>query len=230
MPKELESFVGGFSLPIAYGLTPGELARYIAKLLEKMDLDLRIVRLEGWNRESFDKTDLLWNVPSPALPTFQAALCYAGLCFIEATNLSEGCGTTKPFQYIGAPWLDSDGLYAALQERFLTLMLRKREFIPQQGKYAGKLCFGVEFFPKVDDNFFAIAVSIMAFARRHPEFTVSDYLDRLSGDPQLRKTLIAEEKESLFSGEQFDIRRWQGSREEYLDFVSDILLYRGEFT
>lgn len=221
MPRELESFVGGFSLPTAYGLTPGELARYIVKL-EKLDLDLEIVRLEGWNREPFDDTDLLWNVPSPGLPTFEATLCFAGMCFIEATNLSEGRGTPKPFQYVGAPWLDADGLYEELKGRFPTLMLRKREFMPLYGKHAGVVCFGIEFFPKKSDDFFDIAISTMTFAtQRHPEFTVTDYLDRLSGDPRLRRALMDKKR--------FDIRSWQDSQEEYLEFVGDILLYQGEF-
>jgi len=218
--QELESFVGGYFLPTAYGLTPGELARYVAKL-KRLEIDLEVVPLKGWNRESFDETDLLWNVPSPGLPTFAATLCYAGMCLLEATTLSEGRGTPTPFQYVGAPWLDSDGLYDCLRKRFPALTMRKREFIPRFGKHADQLCFGIEFFPKREDDFFVVTIEIMAFAKKHGEFEISEYLDRLSGDPELRKVLT--------SKEPFDVACWQGSREEYLSFISDILLYGSVF-
>jgi len=220
IPRELESFVGGYSLPTTYGLTPGELARYVAKL-RGLDVDLEVIPLKGWNREPFNKTDLLWNIPSPALPTFEAALCYAGMCFLEATTLTEGRGTPKPFQYIGAPWLDSDGLYRHLRKKFPALAMRKREFVPRFGKYANQLCFGIEFFPKTSDDFFAVAIEVMAFARKHGEFEISEHLDRLSGDPELRRALV--------SGGTFDPTCWWSSRDEYLEFISDILLYGGEF-
>jgi len=207
-------------LPIAYGLTPGELARYIVKL-KGLDLDLKVVPLEGRNRVPFNETDLLWNVPSPALPTFEATLCYAGMCFLEATSLSEGRGTCKPFQYVGAPWLDSEGLYQHLRKKFPSLTMRKREFVPRFGKYAKQICFGIEFFPKTNDDFFAVAIEVLAFARKHEEFKIFNHLDNLSGDPELRRSLI--------SNAAFDLARWRNSKSEYLEFISDILLYKGRF-
>lgn len=221
IPGELETFVGGYSLPTAYGLTAGELARYVAKL-KGLEIDLEVIPLQGWNREPFDETDLLWNVPSPALPTFEAALCYAGICLLEATTLSEGRGTARPFQYVGAPWLDGAGLYEHLRARFPGMRVRKREFVPQFREHAKELCFGVELFPRISDDFFAVTIEIMAFTRKHDQFEISKHLDHLSGDPELRKALVA--------GEPFDTARWQRSREEYLDFINDILLYRDKFS
>ncbi|NLZ12617.1 MAG: DUF1343 domain-containing protein, partial [Thermotogaceae bacterium] len=103
IPAELSSFVGGLRLPIRYGLTPGELAKYFLK--EKhIQVELSVIPMENYTRETyFPDTGLLWNVPSIALPTFESVVCYNGGCFVEGLNLSEGRGSPKPFQMYGAP-------------------------------------------------------------------------------------------------------------------------------
>lgn len=111
LDPEVQSYVGMYPIPIAHGLTVGELARMIVgeRYLADLDgLDLRIVEVEGWNRAMrWPETGLDWIPPSPNLPTFETALLYPGTCLIEATTASEGRGTQTPFKLLGAPWLDS---------------------------------------------------------------------------------------------------------------------------
>lgn len=142
---EYRSFVGIAEIPVRYGLTIGELATY---LNEKYHLkaDLRIVSMEGWNRSLwFDQTELPWIPPSPNMPTPETAHVYIGTCLIEATNISEGRGTTKPFQVIGAPWIKPKKLSEELEKTGLSgVRFRPLTFKPNSSKYRGKLCGGVE--------------------------------------------------------------------------------------
>jgi len=104
--EEHSSFIGDYRLPILHGMTVGELARYFNDEFD-MGADLDVVKMQGWHREMwYDETDLPFVPPSPNMPTTDTATIYPGMVYFEATNLSEGRGTTKPFEYIGAPWID----------------------------------------------------------------------------------------------------------------------------
>ncbi len=139
------SFVGDYELPTQYGMTIGEYARYVRDYLH-LDVDLTVVPLSGWERGMYlDDTDLPWVAPSPNCPSLSAALCYVGTCIFEGSNLSEGRGTTLPFEVIGAPWVDD----AALEKRMGALGLpgvhfRRTSFCPTFSKHAGQLCHGVQ--------------------------------------------------------------------------------------
>lgn len=210
IPEELNSMVGGYALPVRYGLTTGELALYYKKLLQ-LDVNLNVVKCEGWSGEFFNETDLLWNVPSPNIPTFQSALCYAGMCIFEATNVSVGRGTTKPFEFFGAPWVNNNDMQSFLRKKFPKLRVRKREFIPMFREYAGQVCYGVEFFPTVEDNFFEIAVELFKYLQKYDEFTFDNFrLDQLTGIKN-----FAFDPDRLLD---FDLS-------DYFDFISDIILY-----
>jgi uncharacterized protein YbbC (DUF1343 family) len=108
------SFVGKYPIPVRYGMTPGEIARMIEgeKWMKGMDkLDLKVIPMEGWQRTMwFDQTGLPWIKPSPNIPSILTAAVYPGLCLVEALNVSEGRGTMRPFEQIGAPWIDSHKL------------------------------------------------------------------------------------------------------------------------
>jgi uncharacterized protein YbbC (DUF1343 family) len=100
------SFVGAFDMPIRHGLTIGEYARYV-QALERIDVDLEVVGMEGWRRDmEFESTKLPWVLPSPNMPTVDTAWIYPGQCLLEGTNMSEGRGTTRPFELCGAPYID----------------------------------------------------------------------------------------------------------------------------
>lgn len=145
LDRAFASFVGDYELPTRYGLTIGEYALYVRDLL-KLDVDLRIVPLTGWSRDLYlDDTDLPWIAPSPNCPDLAAALCYIGTCVFEGTNISEGRGTTQPFQLVGAPWLDAHALAAQMNAIGLPgLHFRPVFYTPTFSKHAGTLCRGVQ--------------------------------------------------------------------------------------
>jgi uncharacterized protein YbbC (DUF1343 family) len=141
----LASFVGRYPLPVRHGLTVGELARVFNDAFG-IGCDLRVVPLEGWSRtDLFEQTGLPWVSPSPNMPTLATAAVYPGGCLIEGTNLSEGRGTTQPFELVGAPWLDGRELAERLRRQGLPgVIFRHASFRPMFGKHAGAACGGVQ--------------------------------------------------------------------------------------
>lgn len=139
------SFVGLKPLPIRHGMTLGEIARYF-KAAFIPGADLHVVPLKGWSRPMFfDETGLPWAMPSPNIPTLESALVYPGLCLLEGTNLSEGRGTTRPFEIFGAPFLDADRLCGRLAAyRLPGVRFRPLHFKPTFDKYCGALCHGAQ--------------------------------------------------------------------------------------
>ncbi len=138
-----ESFVGLFPVSARHGLTAGEYARFIN---EEIRCDLFVVELQGWKRDMlWNVTGLPWVLPSPNMPTFSTALVYPGMCLLEGTNLSEGRGTTRPFEIWGAPWLDARKLAASLDaEGFRNVRFRPCSFTPTWDKHKGERCHGVQ--------------------------------------------------------------------------------------
>ena len=105
-----ESFVGQFRMPMRHGMTVAELARLFNEHF-KIGAELETVPMEGWSRDMyFDATDVPWVMPSPNMPTLDTAIVYPGTVLLEGTMLSEGRGTTRPFELVGAPWLDGEAL------------------------------------------------------------------------------------------------------------------------
>ncbi len=145
--KRFVSFVGGYDLSLRYGLTVGELALYYNERFD-MGVGLDIVRMEGWDHSMYyDDTGLFWNTPSPAIPTFEHGLLYAGMCLFEGTNISHGRGTSHPFKYIGAPWIDERTLLKEMRSHnHKGVLMRERKFIPYAHSYKGEVCNGVELF------------------------------------------------------------------------------------
>ncbi len=139
-----ESFVGPFPLPVRHGLTMGELALWANDRLD-LDVDLTVVAMEGWERRMlWEDTGLPFVPPSPNMPTPDTARVYPGTCLVEGTNLSEGRGTTRPFEQVGAPFLDGDQLARALNRQGLAgVHFRPVRFTPMFHKFAGESCGGV---------------------------------------------------------------------------------------
>jgi uncharacterized protein YbbC (DUF1343 family) len=140
-----ESFVGLVSCPNRHGLTAGEIARWRHQV-EGLDLELMVITMRGWTRDMrYEETGLPWVMPSPNMPTCDTALVYPGMCLIEGTELSEGRGTTRPFELAGAPHLDGHELAARLGAMNLPgVRFRPVVFTPQFQKHAGKACGGVQ--------------------------------------------------------------------------------------
>lgn len=143
--EKYSSFVGMFPLPTRHGMTAGELARYFNARFH-LNCDLVVVPMNGWRRWMWwGDTGLHWVVPSPNMPTVHTATVYPGMCLIEGTNLSEGRGTTHPFEFYGAPWLDPFKLAEELNKlRLPGVLFRPHFFLPTFQKHQGRVCGGAE--------------------------------------------------------------------------------------
>lgn len=139
-----ESFVGAYPLTTRYGLTPGEFAR-LANEEQHIGCQLHVLPVLGWKREMlFPETGLYWMMPSPAIPNFETALLYPGTCLTEATNISEGRGTSAPFELIGAPFINGAALADRMNAKKLPgVIFTAAYFTPSASKHAGRRCEGV---------------------------------------------------------------------------------------
>jgi uncharacterized protein YbbC (DUF1343 family) len=163
------SFVGLYPLPARHGLTIGELARYV-NAEHTIGCRLTVVPMRGWRRTMlWEDTGLPWVPPSPNMPTPDTARVYPGGCLIEGTNLSEGRGTTRPFEWIGAPYLDAHRYAAALERLALPgARFRPARFVPTFHKWAGRTCDGVQIHVTDRGRFkpFLTTLALIAVARR----------------------------------------------------------------
>jgi uncharacterized protein YbbC (DUF1343 family) len=145
LKEEYFTFVGGASIPLCHRMTIGEIALWI-KNKYYPECDLNIIRMKNWKRSSlFSETGLPWVLPSPNMPTLQTAIVYPGTVLIEALNLSEGRGTTIPFELFGAPYINSEKLKMNLDGRKIEgCAFRIHNFIPTFHKFCGELCNGLQ--------------------------------------------------------------------------------------
>lgn len=143
--EEFSSFVGLRPLPVRHGMTLAEVGSYL-KTVYHPSLDYRPILMEGWQRSDwFDATGLPWVMPSPNIPTLESAVVYPGMCLLESTNLSEGRGTTRPFEIFGAPFIDPDPMVRKLREFSLPgVSFRPLSFEPTFQKHARTLCGGAQ--------------------------------------------------------------------------------------
>jgi uncharacterized protein YbbC (DUF1343 family) len=144
LDNSFKSFVGGAAIPLRHGLTLGELARLV-NAEQAIGAALHVVPMQGWRREMlFDGTGRAWVPPSPNMPRWQTALLYPGEVLLEGTNVSEGRGTTTPFELVGAPFIDPFRLARELVSFDLPgLQVRPVRFVPTFDKWRGQSCGGV---------------------------------------------------------------------------------------
>lgn len=199
-----ESFVGLFPVPLRHGLTIGEMARLTNETFG-LGATLEVLPMEGWHREMcHDTTGLPWILPSPNLPTLDSAIVYPGMVLFEGTNLSEGRGTTRPFELAGAPWIDPHRLAGAMNAMGLPgVHFRPAEFQPTYQKHAGKTCGGCQLHVTDRTTFQPVLVASALiqccrrqapdrFAWRQPPYeyeAVLPPIDILYGSDQLRRQL-----------------------------------------
>ncbi len=167
-----ESFVAAHRLPIRHGMTVGELARLFAGELG-LDLKLQVIPIEGWDRRDYhDANGLIWVNPSPNMRSLNQALLYPGIGLLETTNMSVGRGTDTPFEVIGAPWLDGQGLAATLNAlglpgvRFIPI-----RFTPETSKYQNEVCSGINLIVTDRERFRSIRTGLEIARQlrlRHP--------------------------------------------------------------
>ncbi|MCX6143391.1 MAG: DUF1343 domain-containing protein [Ignavibacteriales bacterium] len=204
--QSLRSFVGWMPIPITHGMTIGELARLWNEegwSANGVKAQLEVVTLQGWDRQMwFDETGLSWTAPSPNMPTLETAIIYPGLCFLEGTSVSEGRGTSQPFQIVGAPWADPEKILRHLSD-FGTagVVCSETDFVPKeipgiasQPKFEHIACRGVRI-SVVDRNVVQpvrLGVSVLAaFKRAHPAEMIlrNRRFDILTGNKSVRQML-----------------------------------------
>ena len=216
-----ESFVGLHPLPLRHGLTCGEMARWL-NLDRGIACDLDVVRADGWERHMYwADTGLPWVMPSPNLPTPESCLVYPGMVLLEGTNLSEGRGTTRPFELFGTPWLDPAALAARLADaRLPGVTFRPCHFEPTFQKHAGTLCGGAQLHVTDPGTFVPVrtAVEILVaahalaprdFAWRPPPYEYEETLppiDILWGNARLREGVQqGESADEILAGVEADL-------------------------
>ena len=166
------SFVGLYPVPVRHGLTIGEMAQWINEGLG-VGTDLEVVRMKGWRRSMyFEETGVPWVLPSPNMPTVETAVVYPGGCLIEGTNLSEGRGTTHPFEMLGAPFINPDALLERLARAKLPgVRFRACRFEPTFHKFKGESCGGVQIHVtnrKIFKSFLTTLAVIQAIRELYP--------------------------------------------------------------
>ncbi|WP_411740262.1 exo-beta-N-acetylmuramidase NamZ domain-containing protein [Peribacillus sp. S4] len=161
LEPEFSSFVGLYPIPLKHGMTVGELATLFNKEF-KIGADLKVIKMKGWKRDmDYDDTGLPFVLPSPNMPTVSTTLVYPATGLIEGTNVSEGRGTTKPFELIGAPYINGDELAGKLNAlRLPGVKFRAASFTPTFSKHAGKLSHGVEIYITDREQFKAVPTGL----------------------------------------------------------------------
>ena len=201
---ECVSFVGQFPIPLRHGMTIGELARLFNQEFS-IGAALDVVPLDGWQRRMyFDETGLPWVIPSPNLPTLDSTIVYPGAVLFEGTMLSEGRGTTRPFELIGAPWIDGESLASAMNARGLPgVHFRATFFEPTFQKHAKQTCGGCQLHVTDRSAFQPVRTAVelidgfkrqnpSAFAWRQPPYEYEHDkwpIDILYGSDELRTTI-----------------------------------------
>jgi uncharacterized protein YbbC (DUF1343 family) len=228
------SFVGQFPIPLRHGMTIGELARLFNDAFG-IGCALDVVPMEGWRREMYhDATGLPWIIPSPNLPTLDSVVVYPGAVLFEGTMLSEGRGTTRPFELIGAPWIDGERLADEMNARGLPgVHFRGVFFEPTFQKHARQTCGGCQIHV-VDRRAFRPVRTIvelidgfrrqdpLKFAWRNPPYEYEHHkqpIDVLWGSPGLRETIDAGRDVGAFADS------WRADEEGFLELRGRFLLY-----
>ena len=203
------SFVGQRPLPVRHGMTVGEIGNYLCNEFYP-SLDFHVIPVQGWKRKFwFDSTHLPWVMPSPNMPTMDTAMVYPGMCLLEGTNISEGRGTTRPFEIFGASFIEPELLVRQLIDSNLPgIIFRPTYFQPTFQKYAGKVCGGAQLHVTDRERFkpFKTGVAIIKavydlypedFSWRQPPYeyeTEKLPIDILAGTDKLRKYIEKGEK------------------------------------
>lgn len=223
-----QSFVGETTIPMRHGMTVGELAQFCEVERDFPSSQLDVVSMHGWRRGMwYDQSGLPWVPPSPNMPTVETATLYPGTCLIEGTNLSEGRGTTKPFEWIGAPWIDPERWGDTLNNLCLSgVYFRPIHFTPTFSKYADQMCHGVQIHVTERDQFKPIDVALHLIAtvrQNYPdqfEFIENRgryFFDLLAGTDGLRLRLMKRESATeIVQSWETEVTKFNERRRLYL--------------
>jgi uncharacterized protein YbbC (DUF1343 family) len=229
-----ESFVGQFAIPTRHGMTMGELARLFNEHFG-IGAEVQVATMGGWKRQMYwDDTGLPWVMPSPNIPTLDSAIAFPGTVHIEGTNASEGRGTTRPFEIVGAPWVRAEAFAAALNKRELPgVYFRPVVFEPTFQKHARVACGGCQIhvidrhlFKPVLTGLAVIdelrATDASAFAWKQPPYEYEHDkvpIDVIAGSPSFRHAIDSGQRaEHIAAG-------WAASVNEFRQIQQPFLLY-----
>jgi uncharacterized protein YbbC (DUF1343 family) len=224
------SFVGLLDVPVRHGMTIGEIVKMSAEEFEIDSAAFEIIEMEGWDPcSTFESTKLPWVLPSPNMPTVETARVYPGGCLLEGTNMSEGRGTTRPFEIIGAPWVDGKAL--AEKVHAPGAVLRPLTFEPTFHKHAKTNCGGVQVHV-VDDSCFSpyatyvrILAAIAEMADGHFAWRTEPYefvadrpaIDLLTGGPEIRFAIDrGAGVDTILEEEEMEVARFAERRQTWL--------------
>ncbi len=227
-----ESFVGQYPIPMRHGLTVGELAQLFNKEFG-ISCELEIVPMLNWERADFlDETDAPWVMPSPNMPTVDTTVVFPATVFFEGTEVSEGRGTTRPFETVGAPYINANEYAAALRELNLPgVIFRPVNFLPTFQKFAGKECGGV-FLHVLERERFEPVITGIAMIKVLKDLYPNNFrwkqtpyeyefnrnpFDVIAGTTKIREMIEGKDSiEEIKSSWQSDVEKFRGTREQYL--------------
>lgn len=232
LEEEYASFVGNYPIPLKHGMTVGELAHLFNNEFD-IGAELTVVEMTGWERGMYyDDTELEFVLPSPNMPTLDTALVYPGTALIEGTNVSEGRGTTKPFEFIGAPFVDSTEYAATLNDLNLPgVTFRASSFTPTFSKHSGELSHGVQVHVTDKEAYDAVTTGLHIVKTLHDlypddfEFRAENsagisFFDNLIGNGWIREAI--ENGESV----EYIVDQWQDDLDMFKEVRRDYLIYK----
>ncbi|MBM7703516.1 exo-beta-N-acetylmuramidase NamZ domain-containing protein [Metabacillus iocasae] len=223
------SFVGNYAIPLRHGMTVGELAKLFNTEFN-IGVDLTVVEMNGWKRSMYyDDTKRPFVMPSPNMPTLETAITYPGAALIEGTNVSEGRGTTKPFELIGAPFINADELATSLNELHLPgVAFRAASFTPTFSKHAGQLSHGIQIHITDRSKYKPVETGLQIVKTIHDLYPSNfvfraensagiSFFDNLIGNRWIRDGIVAGRSvEDMKAEWQVELEEFKNVRENYL--------------
>ena len=226
LDPKFKSFVGMYPIPARHGMTVGELATLFNRKYG-IGANLIVARVENWHRsEWFDQTGLPWVNPSPNLRSFAALMSYPGTVYFEGTNLTEGRGTDRPFEQIGAPWLKAEEVARIMNERRLPGIRFEAITMtvsPTAAKHKGQTIPAIRFAVTDRQTYRPVRTSLLLIdeiRRRHlSDFAWTKYIDRLTGSDKVRLAIESGQLQPL-------LEEWEREAAQFREDSKQYLLYR----
>jgi uncharacterized protein YbbC (DUF1343 family) len=224
LEEKYSSFVGKYPIPLPHGMTVGELAQLFNEEFG-IGADLTVVKMKKWKRSfDYDETNLPFVMPSPNMPTLETAYVYPGTGLIEGTNVSEGRGTTKPFELLGAPFINGTELSEKLNNLHLDgVKFRASSFTPSFSKHSGQLSHGVQVYVTDREKYQSVETGLHIVKTIHDlygeefSFNKSGNFDLLIGNSWVREELEkGTDVEDIIAKWQKDTKAFKKIRKQYL--------------
>ncbi|PRS35488.1 DUF1343 domain-containing protein [Bacillus sp. NMCC4] len=224
LEPEHASFVGLYPIPLRHGMTTGELAKFFNKEFH-INADVTVIKMKNWKRSmTFDDTKLPFVLPSPNMPTVDSTFVYPATGLIEGTNVSEGRGTTKPFELIGAPYINSSELADHLNQLKLKgVQFRPVSFTPTFSKHAGKLSHGVQLYVTDRSSFEAVKTGLSIIKAIHDlypkdfQFLQTGSFDKLIGNGWMKEEINqGTSVKHIMKRYHHDLKSFEKKRKKYL--------------